>query len=174
MKTRSLSILLAALAVVAFVPAVEGATKYVSVSPTALLPYDSTVAAMSYFRWDSTFNFTAVSSSYDDAMLFAPLTLPHKVNITSLTAWYTRNTNDGDIYMSIYLQRQDLTTGAVSVVASTTILTTAASASRRSAFTTTIAYPSVDNRRYSYALLVGFSRPMNKLKFHGARIGYTE
>ncbi len=174
MKTRSLSILLAALAVVAFVPAVEGATKYVSVSPTALLPSGSTVAAMTFAKWDSYFYFTADSSSYDDAFMYAPVNLPHNATITSLTAWYTRNTGDGDIYMSVYLQRHDLNTGTITVVASKTILTTPASAGRKTAYTTTINYPTVANNRYSYALLVGFSRPMNKLKFHGARIGYTE
>ena len=63
MKTRSLSILLAALAVLAFVPAVAGATEYVSISPTALLPSGPTVAAMSFAKWDSYFYFTAASSS---------------------------------------------------------------------------------------------------------------
>lgn len=174
MKTRILSFVLAAVAVAAFVPAARAATDYVSVSPAALLPYSTTVGAMGFSRWDSSFYFTATSSSYDDAMMLAPVTLPDNATITSFTVWYTRNTNDGDIYMSMYLDRQDLFTGAISVVASRTILTTAASAARRSSQTTSIAFPAVDNRRYTYSLLVGFSRPMNKLKFHGARIGYKE
>jgi len=154
--------------------AAQGATKYVSISPTALLPYSPTVAAMAFAKWDTLFYFTATSSSYDDAMMYAPVNLPDGVNITSLSVWYTRNTGDGDIYMSVYLHRQDLYTGATNVVASRTILTTPSSTSRKQSYTTTIAYPAVSNLRYSYALLVGFSRPMNKLKFHGARIGYTE
>ncbi len=174
MRNRILSIVLVLAAVAAFVPAAQGATKYVSISPTALLPYGSTVAAMGFARWDSYFYFTATSSSYDDAMMFAPVTLPDGVAITSLSVWYTRNTSDGDIYMSVYLNRHDLYSGTVNVVASATILTTPASAARKQKFTTTIAYPTVSNLRYSYTLLVGFSRPMNKLKFHGARIGYTE
>jgi hypothetical protein len=154
--------------------AAQGATKYVSISPTALLPMSSGIAAMGFAKWDSYFYFTATSSSYDDAFMYAPVNLPHNATITSLTVWYTRNTSDGDIYMSAYLHRQDLNTGTTTVVASKTILTTPASAARKTAYTTTIAYPTVANNRYSYALLVGFSRPMNLLKFNGARIGYTE
>ena len=43
--------------------------------------------------------------------MFAPVNLPHNATITSLTVWYTRNTGDGDIYMSVYLQRHDLYIG---------------------------------------------------------------
>jgi hypothetical protein len=154
--------------------AAQGATKYLSVSPTALLPFDTSVQALGFYKWDTSFYFTAASSSYDDAMMYAPLNLPHGATIASLTVWYTRNTSDGDVYMSVYLHRQDLYTGATNVVASATILTTPASSARKTAHTTAIAYPTVANNRYSYALLVGFARPMNKLKFHGARIAYTE
>jgi hypothetical protein len=174
MKIRILPVFLALMAIAAVVPAAQAATKHMSISPTALLPTNSSVALLEFSKWDSYFYFTAAASTYNDAFMYAPINLPHNSTITSLTVWYTRNTDDGDNIMSVTLHRHDLYTGKVVVVAGSSYLSTPASGARRVKSTRTIADPIVNNIRYSYSLLVGFSRPMNKLKFHGARIGYME
>ncbi len=174
MKIRFCVLVSCLLAVAAFAPFAEGATKYLSVSPTALLPYHSAITSLDFAKWDSYFYFLATSSTYDDAMMYAPLNLPHGATITSLTIYFTRDTGDGDIYMNSYLNRHALATGTTETMASVITWSSPSSPARKAMTAVKIKSAVINNSRYSYALLVGFSRPMNKLKFHGARIGYTE
>ncbi len=174
MKIRVLSVLLALITIVTVIPAEQAATKHIAISPTTLMPINSEVAQLEFVKWDSYFYFTAAATTFNDAFMYAPINLPHNATITSLTVWYTRNTDDGDNIMSVTLHRHDLYTGKVIVVAGTSYLSTPASGARRNKTTKAIEFPTVNNNRYSYSLIVGFSRPMNKLKFHGARIGYLD
>jgi len=178
MKTRSLSILLAALAVVAFVPAVEGATKYVSISPTALQPMGGSFAGIAmtslpFLAGDTSFYFTLDTSTFDDAIMFAPLDLPDKKALRTLWVYFTRNTGDGDIYITVYLTRHSLAAGTFQNLGAIYTWSSAASPARR-ALSIALKNNVVDNSKYTYALTVGFSRPVSALKFHGAKISYTE
>jgi len=178
MKTRVRGIILAVLlaAIVLPVHAQRGYT-YISVSPTALHPMGGSFAgvlmtSLPFLAGDSAFYFTPTSSTFDDAMMFAPLNLPQGVTLKWLTVYYTRNTNDGDAYMVFYLNRQALSSGTVTTLGTITAMTSASTARKVLSTTLNASYSVVDNSRYTYALTVGFSRPISALKFHGAKIGY--
>lgn len=149
---------------------------YLSISPTALQPMGGSFAGVAmtslpFVVSDSSYYFTLATSTFDDAMMFAPLNLPDKATLRTLWVYFTRNTNDGDVYITFYFTRQALSTGAIQNLG--TIYTWSSSASSaRKVLSTALKNNVVDNSRYTYALTVGFSRPVSSLKFHGAKISY--
>jgi hypothetical protein len=178
MKTRVRGIFMAVLLASIVLPIhAQRSYTYVSVSPTALQPMGGSFAGVAmtslpFIVSDSSYYFTLTSSTFDDAMMFAPLNLPQGVALRTLTVYYTRNTNDGDAYMVFYLNRQALSSGTVTTLGTITAMTSASAARKVLSTTLNASYHVVDNSRYTYALTVGFSRPISALKFHGAKIGY--
>lgn len=177
MKTRVRGTILAVLlaAIVLPIHAQRGYT-YVSISPTALQPMGGSFAGVAmtslpFIVSDSSYYFTLTSSTFDDAMMFAPLNLPDKVTLRALWVYFTRNTNDGDIYITFYLVRQSLSTGTIQNLGAIYTWSSSASSARK-VLSTALKNNIVDNSRYTYALTVGFSRPVSSLKFHGAKISY--
>lgn len=141
-----------------------------AVSPALLLPTGAGVANFPFQKWNDEFYFAQASSTFDDAMMLAPLNLPNGVTLKQLTIYVTRNTGDGDIYITVYLMRHELATGAMETMATIYTWGLPASAARTSLFTRSLSYKTVNNSKYTYSLEVGFSRPVNTLKFHGAKI----
>jgi hypothetical protein len=133
---------------------------------------DDQVAAFPFERWDQGFYFDQTSSSYDDAIMLVALNLPNGVTLNRLTIFVTRNTADGDIYITVYLMRHELATGATKTMATIYTWGLPASATRKSLSTTALSYPTINNSKYTYSMWVGFSRPVSALKFHGAKLSW--
>jgi hypothetical protein len=149
-------------------------TDYVSVSPTALKPMMIGMAALPFYTDDNEFYFTSETSNYEDALMYAPLNLHQGAQLKRLSIYFTRNTDDGDICITVFLTRQKLSTGATQNMGAIYTSSSAASASRKVLSDVTIAYGTIDNNTYTYALMVGFSRPVKSLKFHGAKMSLAD
>jgi hypothetical protein len=91
-----------------------------------------------------------------NADFFAPLNLPQGVIIKKMTVFLTDNGSGPNDYLIVFLKRANAKTGAVEVLAGTTMEGGLTSPNRRIIANTTLSYATIDNRTYSYNLDVRF------------------
>ncbi len=109
-----------------------------------------------------------------EVTLFAPVNLPHEAIVTGLTAYYWDQSPTADL-SSLQLSLAYQGGGAVFGMTSVNVSTTGTSSQIRSASTTAISNPHIDNtsNRVWLTLRMKVTSPSVELGFYGARIEYN-
>jgi hypothetical protein len=172
-----------ALAVLAFVLILSGTfrpgyaqttVQSLSVSPSALGPASRAAADLDWFGTQTEFYFLNLdfANRYDEES-YAPLFLPDRARIKSLVVYYIDRGCAQAQELWVTLVRQNMASGLVQKMAEVTSRGLKIDPTRKTLEDATIDNGLVDNRRYSYSLLVKFNYiKHDRVRFHGARIVY--
>jgi hypothetical protein len=172
---KALSLLVGTLLLSAAVPGGSGAAaelQVLSVSPAALRPASRADADLEWFGTQKEFYFHNIDfDNRYDRECYASLYLPHRARIKSLVVTYMDRgcAQAQDIWVT--LVRHKLSSGLVQKMAEVSSRGLEIDSARKTLEDATIDHGLVDNRLYSYSLLVRFNTiKRDRVRFHGAKI----
>jgi hypothetical protein len=146
--------------------------KVLSVSPVALKPASRAAADLDWYATQKEFYFLNLDfeNRYDEECN-ASLYLPDRARIKSLVVYYMDRGCAQAQDIGVTLVRQNMESGQVQKMAEVTSRGLAIDPARKTLEDKTIDHSLVDNRRYSYSLLVKFNYiKHDRVRFHGADI----
>lgn len=138
----------------------------ITISPTAVRPSDYLSNRYFWYANPDEFFFDVYETGFE---VFVPVNIPNAVLIKGFVAYLSDGTGRWES-LSVYLERHNLKSGEVDIMAS--VGTGFTTVTRARLVARTIDNGKIINHTYSYHLRLVFNSADPSLKFHGAKIIY--